>query len=284
MTRRNVVFFVFFIFIFNFSFSQIIKEEENTNVLFIGNSLTYYNDMPQILQELLNNSNEKVSVYQSTFPGIPLHFHLNNYVEIRDDGAAIGRELREGEISKTDSILRSREWDIVVLQGSMIPNKEINEKLLSPFISQIKSILNNNKSKIYLFENWIFEKEYPKQNCIPRNAVFDSSETGEICSKKIESKSDEINYIENSFLELANETNTHIAKIGLYYYNFEEYNSSIELLEDDLVHPSKYGAFLNACIFYKIITNKNPKSIRDSDILDPEKESIIINFISKQDL
>lgn len=57
------------------------KTPQEINFLFIGNSLTYYNDMPQMLQNMMNETNQKIKIDQFTFPGLSLNDHLTKIVE-----------------------------------------------------------------------------------------------------------------------------------------------------------------------------------------------------------
>ena len=61
--------------------SQDIKGTDKTNVLFIGNSLTYYHDMPATVQKMMNETNLYFNSEQSTFPGMSLDGHMNNIIE-----------------------------------------------------------------------------------------------------------------------------------------------------------------------------------------------------------
>lgn len=49
--------------------SQKPQSSEVLNVLFIGNSLTYFHDMPQTLQMMLDETHPNIEIDQSTFPG-----------------------------------------------------------------------------------------------------------------------------------------------------------------------------------------------------------------------
>jgi hypothetical protein len=42
---------------------------------------------------------------------------------------------------------------------------------------------------------------------------------------------------------------------GNKFYQVRTSHPEIELYEDD-IHPNKYGAFLNACVFYQMLTDK----------------------------
>lgn len=60
--------------------------KKDINVLFIGNSLTYFHNMPTILQDIFIENNKNIRVFQSTFPGIPLHNHHNKYTFVNKEG------------------------------------------------------------------------------------------------------------------------------------------------------------------------------------------------------
>lgn len=60
--------------------SKIKEKSKEVNVLFVGNSLTYYNDMPQKLQGMLDEQNSNIKIDQITYPGFSLSRHLNNMI------------------------------------------------------------------------------------------------------------------------------------------------------------------------------------------------------------
>ena len=70
------------------SFKAQTKKGE-INVLFIGNSLTYYNDMPQILQKIFKTQNLNFKISQSTYPGISLTQHLSRKAVMTSKGAEL---------------------------------------------------------------------------------------------------------------------------------------------------------------------------------------------------
>jgi hypothetical protein len=77
--------------------SQHKEAADEINVLFIGNSLTYFYDMPQILQRMLNETNPNIKIEQSTFPGQSLSGHLSDIITSRTDNGISTRKKEEGE-------------------------------------------------------------------------------------------------------------------------------------------------------------------------------------------
>jgi len=64
--KKTILIILAFITVSCKSHSQDSTEE--LNVLFIGNSLTFYHDMPQMVQKMLNETNPNIKIHQSTFP------------------------------------------------------------------------------------------------------------------------------------------------------------------------------------------------------------------------
>ena len=80
-------------------------EQDSLRLLFIGNSYTYYNDLPKMVYEIAKSQRRKLSVKSVTKGGEKLSGHLTN------------QKLRE--------MLTSQQWDYVVLQEqSSTPAKQ----------------------------------------------------------------------------------------------------------------------------------------------------------------
>lgn len=56
---------------------------QSIKVLFIGNSHTFYNDMPTIFQQLCSAAGIDAQVSMQAHPGVPLGWHLNQRFELR---------------------------------------------------------------------------------------------------------------------------------------------------------------------------------------------------------
>src|SRR5690554_2712250 len=100
--------------------SQNKDGAEEINVLFIGNSLTYFYDMPQTVQKTLNETNPNIKIEQSTFPGLSLSAHLNNIITSRTENGVSTRRKEEGEKTETEIKIAEKKWDIVILQTGTV--------------------------------------------------------------------------------------------------------------------------------------------------------------------
>jgi hypothetical protein len=105
---------------------QILK------ILFIGNSYTFSNNLPETFEKLMDAGGYEVIVEQSTNGGWSLSNHAESSQTIR-------------EINKTN-------WDYVILQEqSVVTNPDIG---MYPAIRDLNDRINNTGAKTILFMTW----------------------------------------------------------------------------------------------------------------------------------
>lgn len=245
-------------------------------VLFIGNSLTYFHNMPQTLQEMVNETNPNIKIEQSTFPGMPLNGHLSEIITSRTENEISTRNKRESEKTETEKKIAEKKWDIIVLQtGSvsvLIP--ENREFKINKAISDIKKIVANPRCKFILFNTWPSKDRYPKEYCYPAILIDKSIEKSKCCSPIMENLRQEVNVINKSYETLAKDNNLIKSSNGTKFFEVITKYPEIELYDDDS-HPSKYGSFLNACIFYQMLTGKKASELTFNGGIEPEKAKLL---------
>ena len=96
--------------------SKPVEQVEKLNILFIGNSLTYYHDMPKMVEHMLNEESADFYVEQAAFPGMTLNSHLNNIIYKREGDNIFTIRKSEFEITETEKIISSRSWDLIIIQ------------------------------------------------------------------------------------------------------------------------------------------------------------------------
>jgi len=111
-------------------------QNDSTNVLFIGNSITYFNNMPQMFRNIANNKGKDVRIASHTPGGTGI---VNHYVN-----------------PQVYSLIRSRKWDVVILQpgssesaGASYP---VNVTVARAQIILDSIYKNNACTKVYLYE------------------------------------------------------------------------------------------------------------------------------------
>lgn len=256
--------------------SQNKKTDSEIKVLFIGNSLTYFHNMPQTLQEMVNESNPNIKIEQSTFPGMTLNGHLSEIITTNSENEISTRKKNDGENTETEKKIAEKKWDVIILQtgtvGVLIP--ENRELKINKAISDIKKLATNPKCKFIIFTTWPSKNEYPKEYCYPAILIDKSIKKSKCCSPVLKNLKQELNAINQSYELIARENNIKKSTNGTKFFEARTKYPEIELYDDDS-HPSKYGAFLNACIFYKMLTAKKAAELAFNGEIEPEKAKLL---------
>ena len=252
------------------------QSSEKLNVLFIGNSLTYFCDMPQTLQMMLNETHPNIKIDQSTFPGMSLSAHLDNIIESRTKNGISTRKKEEGELTETEKKIAEKKWNIIILQGGtvglLIP--KVREYKVETAISRIKKLTTNPNCKFILFKTWPSKKEYPKEYCYSKWSIDSSLENDKYCSPTIENLEQEMKLINESYDLVAKNNELNQSENGNKFFEVLTKYPEIELYEVDS-HPNKYGSFLNACVFYQMLTDSKASELKYNGEIEPKKAELL---------
>ena len=209
--------------------TEIPKTEEALRVLFLGNSYTYYNSLPDMVAAISNSTpGRRIETKSVTRGGATLQdlWHLTNALET----------------------LRSGTWDYVVLQDQSTLGENyvdgkwgVNEPNgLLRWVRIWNAEIQRKNAKPMLYLTW-GRKAYPE------------FQTG-------------LNY---AYAEAAREIGATISPVGLAWKRIRETQPQIELFDADGTHPSPLGTYLNACVFVEVLMGKtcegatrNPTTLR----------------------
>lgn len=251
------------------------NNHEQIDVLFIGNSLTYFHDMPQKVQNMLDETHGNYHIEQSTYPGMSLSSHLTEIIVSSTKNSISTRKKEEGELTETEKLILKKEWDYIIMQTGtvavLIP--ENRENVVSIAIKKIKTMATNPNCKFVIFNTWPSKNTYPKQYCYPsRNTP--SKRDQENCSPTFQSLEDELKHINQAYEITAVENNLIRSNNAEKAYSIMTSYPEIELYEDSM-HPNENGSFLNACIFYQILTGYEASGLQYVAEIDPEIANVI---------
>jgi len=273
--KQLFIILVFSVLTFNCKPVQTIAEKE-VNVLFIGNSLTYFHDMPQMVQSMVLETHPNIKIHQSTYPGMSLSAHLDNIITSQTDNGIHTRKKAENEITETEKKIKERQWDVVILQtgGVSILIPESRDLKVNKAIAAIKNLAANPNCKFILFNTWASKSEYPKKYCYPSRAIDKSIKKDQSCSPNIENLEQEIKLINSAYTILSEQNNVIKSSNGDKFYETLTKHPSVNLYEDDS-HPNEKDSFLNACIFYELITNSRASTLKFTGTIEPETAQLI---------
>jgi hypothetical protein len=197
-------------------------------VLFVGNSLTFKNDLPELVYRL-SGPPRPVFAASFTAPGWTLH------------GAA--------ESTRLADLLREVPWDVVVLQEqSQIPSFPAGDRAreFDPYVERLDQEIRASGARTLLFETWAHRSG-------DRANVHDDTYAA-MQLRLIDGYSDAAAHIR-----------ARIAPVGLAWSEALRRRPGLQLWAWDGRHPSRLGSYLAACVFYATLTRKSPVGNRFTD-------------------
>lgn len=232
--RKEIISCIIFLFAFQFSHAQ-----QKKNVLFIGNSYTSYNNLPQLTSSLAISAGDTL-VYDSNTPGgQTFQGHLNNNQSI--------------------SKIQLGTWDFVVLQEqSQLPSFPIGqvENQVFPFAEKLDSIIHkyNNCATTLFYMTW-GRKNGDAPNCpiLPALCTYEGMD----------------NLLRERYMMMAQMNNAAVSPVGAVWRYLREHHPEIELYQTDESHPTLAGSYAAACSFYTVIFRKSPLLITQNSGLNP---------------
>jgi hypothetical protein len=207
-----------------FLLSGMVYSQDSASVLFIGNSYTYVNDLPLILNDLTNSLGDEVTYDSQTAGGATFATHAGN--------------------SATYTKINSAPWDFVVLQAQSqepsFPDSQVNTSTL-PFAMQMADSVYANKfcSDVMMFMTWGRENGDPQWAPI---STFEGMNAR----------------LRSAYMRMADSVQGSVGAVGSAWAYVRETYPTIDLYAADGSHPSYEGSYLAACTFYASIFRKSP--------------------------
>jgi hypothetical protein len=218
-----------FSFLLLLFFQQTFAQQ--TSILFLGNSYTYTNNMPDLLYQLSLAGGDSIS-WDSNTPG---GYSFQNHTQ---DATSVSK-------------INSQPWNFVVLQGqSQEPSVDTAYVVANvfPYAMQLNNLVQANDSctQTIFFMTW-GRKNGDAQNCAAYPPVCTYSGMQQ--------------QLENRYLQMGNDNHAIVAPVGEAWKNVIATNPAFDLYISDESHPSLYGSYLAACVFYATIYKRSPLGI-----------------------
>lgn len=192
-------------------------------ILLIGNSYTYYNDMPLMFETLARANGNEVEVDAVTRGGSRLYQHLD---ETGDEGKAIRALLAEGR------------YDVLVLQ----------EQSHTP-ITDPKVFLDGARGLTELVSSvrTIFYATWGRKDGCPLLDELGLTSLGMTMS------------LEMAYERMAKLLSGELAAVGRAFAAIGAVHPEVELFGEDMSHPSYIGSAVAATVLYKTIFGSLPE-------------------------
>ena len=227
----------------NVSAKAPVAPGDTVNVLWIGNSYTFYNDLPKLVEEIAAKENVTVNNTRLLKGGEKWSGHLAN----------------PGAI---DTISRGG-WDYVILQEfSSTPaysTKYVAENIY-PYAEALDSLVHkfSPDAETVLYMTWGHRDGNVRQTPYPFDDTYNAMQ----------------DRIATTYLDLAYELGAMCAPVGLAWQNVRRDYPGIELYTPDNFHPSFAGSWLAANTIFSSLYQK-PFPVSYPEELNPEDARVL---------
>lgn len=190
--------------------------QDDTKVLFIGNSFTFMNEMPKTFQKIAKTNGKDVFVDKSTKGGADWNYHANNPMTYKK--------------------LKSKDWDYVVVQAKSYEPTEPQDSIdvnTIPYGQQIMDSIRelSPNARIILYMTWGYKNG--------RKGVKGSEDFYGMYST-----------LYNSYHNFADKFQVAISPVGQVWKNMRMEVKDTNLYVADNFHPNHNGSYISACTFY----------------------------------
>ena len=210
--------------------------EDPRRVLFIGNSYTGFNKLPDVFLEVVKSSGRKEPVVKSATPG----------------GQTLHQQLTQ---APSQELIAEGGWDVVVLQGQSQEPAEAEKDATAReyFVNSAAELCKrirakSPKARIFFYETWARHADFWKDKAAMKEAGPIGANPKEMQGR-----------LRKWYDIVAKENKATVVPCGdAWELNYAS-AKPVRLHRDDNSHPELVGTYLNALIFFgKIYGVKSP--------------------------
>lgn len=204
------------------------------NVLFIGNSYTFYNHLPKLLEALAEENGKEISVASVTKGGRKLYRNL-------DPEDEHGKEIRHiAEKGNTDALFLQEQSYYALVDY---------EKFLEGVSGLIELV---GAKRNILYATW-------------------GRKIGASLLDELKLTSEEMtDALDEKYANAASACGAEVSHVGKYFASIAKAYPLLELYDPDLSHPSYLGSCAAAIMHYKTLFGELPKKYESLNCSDAE--------------
>jgi hypothetical protein len=205
-----------------------ITPDAAKRILFIGNSYTYYNNLPTMVKNVAASTGDALRASSYTVGGTSLEEHFAN--------------------TGTTGALEQGGWDYVVLQDHSqrpaLQDVYVQEHVY-PFAANLADMAREYSPcvELFFYQTW-GRKNGDATYCptIPEMCTYVGMD----------------DRLKASYAQMAEDNDATISPVGSVRRQIRELHPEIELYDADESHPTLAGTYVSAVTFYTVIFRKDP--------------------------
>jgi hypothetical protein len=212
---------------------RVRSDQVGLRVLFVGNSLTSDNSMPAMVSRLAEGDRRAAPIFTVRY-------------------ARRGSTLEDAaDDARLSELLRDERWNHVVLQEhSLISSRPADRQARTlPAASALGLRARQSGAQTVLFSSWGYKDG---------DGRVESGDTRQAMEARISRGS----------LELASPLSASIAPVGRAWEEALRRLPELDLWRYDGRRPDRWGSYLTACVFYALLTHRDPTGSRFTAGLD----------------
>lgn len=206
-------------------------QAEDYEVLFIGNSYTYCNNLPKTFQRMAELSGHKMNVRMEAPGGYRFHQHLKRKQSL--------------------AAIHSQKWDAVFLQNQSFAPVNTPDIMMKSG-EQLAQEIRKKSERIILYQTMAYSG---KQGWLLKIK-------GETRERYEKMHAEMFPRLEKTYNSLAKKISADVAPAGKAWQLIHEIKSELKLHTGDKSHPNAMGSYLNALVFYGVFFNKQAKGFQ----------------------
>jgi lysophospholipase L1-like esterase len=188
---------------------------KQTNVLFIGNSFTYFNDMYRTFEAICVANGHAVHAEQIAYGGYALMQYLRE----------------EDKREELETTLHRMHWDVVVLQDQSRKTFDNLEDMRAA-VAEINDLVVAQGGRTLLFATWSYHERCPMLQ--EMNLTYDDFAT----------------LIQDGYDDVAKTVDVEVVPVGMV---FQALHRKVDLLTEDDFHPNPLGSYVIASMMYQTL-------------------------------
>ncbi len=217
---------------------------DSLKVLFLGNSHTFFNDLPQLTVDLALSNGDTI-IFDVNAPGgctlgHPQNGHLYNSISL--------------------ALIDSLDWDYIILQEHSLFAiiDYYKDTYMYTGAKSLDSLIKLNNSCTETVVQLIWGKKSGGQHCI-----------NSYCSLEFDDFAHMQDSLTMEYLRLGDTLSCTVAPTGVAWKQSILNGDPIELFDPDESHPSLAGTYLVACVYYAVLFQKSPVGLLYTAGLNP---------------
>ena len=212
-------------------------------ILFLGNSMTFFNDLPTVFMNLSRSGGFAAEVYELTEGSYRLEYFA-------DETDEVGAQVYDA--------LKNYDWDYVILQEQSGISTIGAEEHMYPAARTLDSMIREANGESVFLMTWAYREGFS----LPLLGLEFKNTREEMQTQMAQNYGD-----------IATELDALLAPAGIAFMRCSSNYPEIELWDEDGNHPSPAGTYLAACVLYQVLYDQSPGELGYTADLDRQTAS-----------